>query len=326
MRTESRYDELIALLDRHHAAYRVLTHAPEGRTDIVSAMRGHPIDHAAKYMVVMVKVGKKTTLSSKPMASTQPVSANCASHTSVIDRERITQTHGVIRPFVRHTPTIEIDGAECRLSSCTVVLKLELLQHTGSFKVRGAFANMLLRDVPPAGVVALQIHAYDQAETLLGQGSVGRELDEDAAHLDTLLVAVGGGGLLGGIASWYAGGIRLIGVEPEEAPTLTSALAAGCPVDAKAGGIAADSLAPKRVGQLMFPIAQRYVDRVVLVSDEDIQAAQRMLWDLLRIVTEPGGAAAFAALISARYRPSPRERVGVVLCGANTTVDLAAER
>jgi threonine dehydratase len=173
---------------------------------------------------------------------------------------------------------------------------------------------------------ALPIHAYDQAETILGQGSVGRELDEDAAPLDTLLVAVGGGGLLGGIASWYAGGTRLIGVEPEEAPTLTAALAAGRPVDARAGGIAADSLAPKRVGELMCPIAQRHVDRVVLVSDEETQAAQRMLWDLLRVVTEPGGAAAFAALLSARYRPGPRERVGVVLCGANTTVDLPPQR
>jgi threonine dehydratase len=173
---------------------------------------------------------------------------------------------------------------------------------------------------------ALEIHAYDQAATLLGQGTVGLELEEQVVQLDTLLVAVGGGGLLGGIASWYAGRIRLVGVEPDEAPTLTSALAAGRPVDARAGGIAADSLAPKRVGEVMFPIAQRHVDRVVLVTDEEIQAAQRMLWDRLRIVTEPGGAAAFAALLSARYQPGPNERVGVLLCGGNTTVDLAAPR
>ena len=170
---------------------------------------------------------------------------------------------------------------------------------------------------------ALQIHAYDQVATLLGQGTVGLELEEQAV-VDTLLVAVGGGGLLGGIASWYAGRIRLIGVDPDEAPTLTSALAAGRPVDAKAGGIAADSLAPKRVGELMFPIAQRHLDRVVLVSDDEIQAAQRTLWDRLRIVAEPGGAAAFAALHSGRYQPGPRERVGALLCGGNTTVHVAA--
>jgi threonine dehydratase len=309
----------------------------------------------------------------------------------LVNRESIARTYAVIRPFLRRTPTIAIDGADFGLGSCVVTLKLELLQHTGSFKARGAFANMLLRDVPRAGVVAasggnhgvavayaarrlsspariflpsvaspakierirsygaelivageryadalteceawakrsgaLQIHAYDQAETLLGQGSVGLELEEQASDLETLLVAVGGGGLLGGIASWYGGGIRLIGVEPDEAPTLTTALAAGHPVDARAGGIAADSLAPMRVGELMFPIAQRHVDRVVLVSDEEIRAAQRMLWELLRIVAEPGGAAAFAALLSGGYQPRPRERVGVLLCGGNTTIDLEA--
>jgi len=306
-----------------------------------------------------------------------------------LDPERITRTYRSIRAFIRRTPTIAIEGADFGLGSCDVTLKLEMLQHAGSFKARCAFANMLLRDVPVAGVVAasggnhgaavayaaqrlgkparvfvprvaapakverireygaelvitgeryadalvecqtwaahsgaLPIHAFDQVETLLGQGTVGLELEEQAPALDTLLVAVGGGGLLGGIASWYAGRIRLIGVEPEEAPTLASALAAGRPVDARAGGIAADSLAPKRVGELMFPIAQRHLDRVVLVRDDDIQAAQRMLWDRLRIVTEPGGAAAFAALLSGGYQPGPRERIGVLLCGGNTSVEL----
>jgi threonine dehydratase len=307
-----------------------------------------------------------------------------------IDRESIEHTYRQVQPRVRRTPTIDVDAADCGCDAAAVSLKLELLQHTGSFKVRGAYANLLLRDVPPAGVVAasggnhgvavayaarrlevpariflpsvaspakveriraygadlvvagdryaealaesqawaeqsgaLQIHAYDQAETLLGQGTVGLELEQQAPDLDTLLVAVGGGGLLGGIAAWYAGGVRLIGVEPEEAPTLASALAAGRPVDAKAGGIAADSLAPKRVGELMFPFAQRLVDRVVLVADDDIRAAQQVLWDRLRIATEPGGAAAFAALASGRYRPQAGERVGVVLCGGNTTLDWA---
>ena len=132
-------------------------------------------------------------------------------------------------------------------------------------------------------------------------------------------MAVGGGGLIGGIASWYAGGIKIVGVEPEASPTLAKALEAGHPVDAETGGIAAESLAPKRVGEKGFPIAQRYVDGVALVTDDAIREAQAMLWSLTRIVTEPGGAAAFAALLSLRYRPQPGERVAVVLCGANTT-------
>jgi len=166
---------------------------------------------------------------------------------------------------------------------------------------------------------ALPVHAYEQIETLLGQGSVGLEFEEQAPDCDTLLVAVGGGGLIGGIAAWFAGRRRVIGVEPEAAPTLTRALEAGRPVDSPAGGIAADSLAPKRVGELMFPIAQKYVERVVLVSDEAIRQAQRTLWDVMRIVAEPGGAAALAALLSGQYRPRPNERVGVLVCGGNTT-------
>jgi threonine dehydratase len=167
---------------------------------------------------------------------------------------------------------------------------------------------------------AMQIHAYDQLETLLGQGTVGLEFEQQRPDLDTLLLAVGGGGLIGGVAAWYAGKTKIIGVEPEAAPTLSTALRAGRPIDSPAGGIAADSLAPKRVGELMFPIAQKYIDRVVLVADEEIRQAQEALWTVLRIVTEPGGAAAFAALLSRRYRPKPREHVGVLLCGGNTTV------
>jgi threonine dehydratase len=165
---------------------------------------------------------------------------------------------------------------------------------------------------------ALPVHAYDGRKTLLGQGTLGLELEAQAPDLDTLLVAVGGGGLIGGIAAWYDRRVRVIGVEPETAPTLARALQAGRPVDAPAGGIAADSLAPRRVGELMFPLAQRGLDRVLLVTDAEIQVAQQALWDVLRIVTEPGGAAAFAALLSKRYLPKAGERVGVVLCGANT--------
>jgi threonine dehydratase len=166
---------------------------------------------------------------------------------------------------------------------------------------------------------AMAVHAYDQVETILGQGSVGLEFEEQDPALDTLLVAVGGGGLLGGIAAWYAGRIKIVGVEPEAAPTLTRALEAGHPVDAEAGGIAADSLAPKRVGELMFPLAQSYVDRVLLVSDDAIQAAQHTLWNVLRVAAEPGGAAALAALLSRQYQPKPGERVGVLVCGGNTS-------
>jgi threonine dehydratase len=165
---------------------------------------------------------------------------------------------------------------------------------------------------------AMKIHAYDQPETLLGQGTLGLEFQEQAPDLDAVLIGVGGGGLLGGVAAWYAGRVKVIGVEPEFAPTLTVALKAGKPVDAPAGGVAADSLAPKRVGELMFPIAQAFVQNVLLVSDEEIVQAQRVLWEAVRIVAEPGGAAAFAAIVSGRYQAKPGERVGIVICGANT--------
>ena len=302
-----------------------------------------------------------------------------------IGRERIAAAERLIRPHIRRTPVVDAGGADFGLDPLHLTFKLELLQHSGSFKARGAFANLLMRKVPPAGVVAasggnhgaavayaamrlgvpakvfvpsvsspakikrirdygadlvvggeryadalaaseawcaqtgaLAVHAFDQAETLLGQGTLGMELEEQAPSLDTLLVAVGGGGLIGGIAAWYAGRIEVVGVEPEAAPTLSKALAAGRPVDAEAGGIAADSLAPRRVGALMFPIAQRHVRRVVLVTDEAIKDAQAALWSALRIVAEPGGAAAFAGLLSGRYRPRPDERVGVVVSGGNT--------
>jgi len=305
---------------------------------------------------------------------------------ATIDRDRIIAVEKIIRPHVRRTPILEAAGADFRLDSISLIFKLEFLQHAGSFKARGAFANLLTREIPKAGVVAasggnhgvavayaagklgvpakifvpsvaspekierirrsganlvitgdryadalaasetwtaqsgaVPIHAYDQIETLFGQGTVGLELQQQCPDLDTLLVSVGGGGLLGGIAAWYSGKVKLIGVEPEGAPTLANALSAGRPVDCPAGGIAADSLAPKRVGELMFPIAQKYVQKVILVKDDEIARAQQALWSVLRIVTEPGGAAAFAALLARHYQPAPGERVGILLCGANTT-------
>ena len=293
-----------------------------------------------------------------------------------IDRAAIEHTYEVIRGHVRRTPVLDLDG---------VLVKLEQLQHAGSFKARGAMANLLLRDVPAGGVVAasggnhgaavawaarqvgvpatifvptvsspakiarirgygatlvvtgdrysdaldasrewsaaheaMEVHAYDQPLTMLGQGSVALELAEQAPDLDTLLVAVGGGGLIGGIAAYYAGDVKVIGVEPEGSPTLSDALRAGRPVDARADGIASDALAPRQVGQLMFPIAQRYI-QPVLVTDDAIRAAQASLWDSARVVAEPAGVTAYAALHSGAYRPASSERVGVVISGANTT-------
>ncbi|HEY3068252.1 MAG TPA: threonine/serine dehydratase [Methylomirabilota bacterium] len=166
---------------------------------------------------------------------------------------------------------------------------------------------------------AMPIHAFDDRETLLGQGTLARELAHQANDLDTLLVPVGGGGLIGGIAAWYASTIRVIGVEPAASPTLHDALAAGQPVDAPTGGIAAEALAPRRVGELMFPIARAHVTRVVLVSEDAIRRAQRTLWEAFRLVTEPAGAVPVAALLSGAYMPGAAERVGVVISGGNTT-------
>ncbi len=168
---------------------------------------------------------------------------------------------------------------------------------------------------------ALQVHAYDQPEVVAGQGTLGREIAAQIPDLDTLLVAVGGGGLIGGIAAWFRGEVRIIGVEPATAPTLHAALRAGAPVDIAVAGIAMDSLGARRVGALAFDMATKYVEKVILVADEMIRDAQRRLWEDYRMVVEPGGATALAALLSGVYRPSPGERVGVVVCGAN--VDIA---
>jgi threonine dehydratase len=303
----------------------------------------------------------------------------------VITRTQIQSIEPLIRPYIRRTPVLEVDGADFGLGSISIVFKLELFQHGGSFKARGAFTNLLTREIPKAGVVAasggnhgvavayaamkldqpatifvpsvaspakvdrirrygaelviagdryadaleashqwtdrtgaLPVHAYEANETMLGQGTLGLELEEQSPTLDSLLVAVGGGGLIGGVAAWYENRTKIFSVEPELAPTLQLALAAGRPVDSPAGGIAADSLAPRQVGQLMFPIAQEYVQQALLVTDEEIVKSQQKLWETMRIAAEPGGAAAFAALLSGRYQPRSDERVGVVVCGGNT--------
>ena len=231
----------------------------------------------------------------------------------ISDRDRIASTYEIIRPYIRRTPVVEVDGSDFGLDGVTLVFKLESLQHSGSFKARGAFTNLLMREIPAAGVVAAsggnhgtavafaamklkkparifvpevasptkleRIREYGADLVVTGRtlcrcagrergmggairrarrarlrsgrnparpGYVGLEFEEQYPQLDTLIVAVGGGGLIGGIAAWYGSRIRIIGVEPEAAPTLTRALEAGRPVDAEAGGIAADSLAPSR--------------------------------------------------------------------------------
>jgi len=165
----------------------------------------------------------------------------------------------------------------------------------------------------------LPVHPYNDPGTLIGQGTVGLELERQVPDADTVLVSVGGGGLIGGIAAWYGGRTKIVGVEPEGAPTLRRALDAGHPVDVEVSGIAADSLGARRLGDNVFPIAREHVAVALLVTDDDILAAQRALWDKLRVVVEPGSATAFAGLLSGRYRPAPDERVVVLLCGANTT-------
>ncbi len=302
----------------------------------------------------------------------------------MINRSTISAAARRLRAYVRHTPILRLSAGELG-PDAPVTLKLEMLQHAGSFKPRGAFNRLLSLDQLPERVIAasggnhgaavayaaralgitaeiyvpeptpeakiariasygarvvrigsayaealaasrariaetgaLEIHAYDHADVLAGQGTVGREFEQDAPELTHVLVATGGGGLIGGIAAWYAGAAHVVSVEPESCPTLYSALRDGRPVDAPVGGIAADSLGARQVGGLMFPIARDFVSQAVVVPDDAIIAAQRLLWDRFRMVAEPGGATALAALLSGRFLPPPDARVGVLVCGANT--------
>jgi threonine dehydratase len=301
----------------------------------------------------------------------------------MISAQAIGDAAARIAPNVRRTPVIALQAGELGLAA-HIVLKLELLQHTGSFKPRGAFNCILSSQVPHSGVIAasggnhgaavafaaqklghraeifvptisppnkvdrirqygaevqivgsdyaealaasqkraaetnaLVVHSHDDDRVLAGQGTLGRELEEQSPDLDTVLVAVGGGGLIGGMAAWYQNRVRVMAVEPERAPSLATALTAGRVVDVDIGGIAADSLGARRVGEIMFPIARQFVAGSLLVSDEQILQAQRFLWRRLRLVAEPGGATAMAALLAGVYRPRVGERVGVVVCGAN---------
>jgi threonine dehydratase len=304
----------------------------------------------------------------------------------MITPEAIARAAQRIASHVRRTPVLDVSVEGV---GQPVTLKLELFQHAGSFKSRGAFNTLLQASVGPGGVAtasggnhgaavayaarqlghrarifvpeisspakvariasygaevvqqgsnysealalceahiaasgATGVHAYDAQATLEGQGTLARELEDQAPGLDTLLVAVGGGGLIGGIASWYQSRVRLVGVEPFTCNTLHASLAAGERVPVKTSGLAADSLGATTVGKLMFETARSHISSVALVSDDDIRNAQRRLWRDAQLVTEPGGAAAYAALLSGAYKPEKDERVGVVVCGANTSIDV----
>jgi threonine dehydratase len=306
----------------------------------------------------------------------------------MIDRSAISAAAIRTSQWIRHTPVVPVTGQDLGLNdhpNLPIVLKLELLQHAGSFKPRGAFNRLLSADLPVTGVIAasggnhgaavayaaqklnvtaeifvpattpaakvariasygarvvqggetyadaliasrerqantgaLEVHAYDQADVLAGQGTTGREFEQDAPDLTHILVAVGGGGLIGGVAAWYAGSAAVVSVEPQSCPALHDALRAGYPLGAPVGGVAADSLGARQVGELMFPIAARFVTEAVLVTDDAIVAAQRTLWDRFRLIAEPGGATATAALLSGRWSPPAGARVGILVCGGNT--------
>jgi threonine dehydratase len=292
-----------------------------------------------------------------------------------------------IAPFVRKTPVIELPKGALG-GAWVPILKLEFLQHAGSFKARGAFNSLLSRRVGPAGVAAasggnhgaavayaaqvlghsarifvpeisapakvaairrfgadvvvggarfddaqaacdafvaqsgaLKIHPFAAPETIAGQGTVAREWPGD---LDSVLVAVGGGGLIAGMAAWWAGKVKVVGVEPEGSCALHAALSAGQPVDVEVNSVAADSLGARNVGALVHDICKDRVAHVTLVSDAAIAAAQKLLWQDFRIAVEPGGAAALAAAQSGAYAPAAGERVGILLCGANVDLEKLA--
>jgi threonine dehydratase len=301
----------------------------------------------------------------------------------MISADDIRAAHARIAGHVRRTPVIRLEPGAFGVPAGPV-LKLELLQHTGSFKPRGAFNALLSAKAPAAGVAAasggnhgaavayaatalglkarifvpyisspakvaliratgaelvvggeryadalaacesyraetgaLSVHAYDADETIAGQGTVGLEWEEDAPELDTVLVAVGGGGLVAGIARWYERRVKVVGVEPEGSRCLHAALEAGGPVDVPVESVAADSLGARNCGPRVHAVAAAYLDQVALVPDEAIRRAQAELWGKVRLAAEPGGAAALAALLSGTYRPERGERVGVLVCGAN---------
>ena len=285
----------------------------------------------------------------------------------------------LISPHVRRTPVLDVEVA-----GTPVTLKLELLQHAGSFKARGTFTSVLGAEQRPSVLVAasggnhglavayvgralgitarifvpaaaprvkvdaiaglgaevhrggatyaeallasreagaepeaLVLHAYDAKSTVAGQGTLGLEIAEQVPDVDTVLVAVGGGGLLAGVTLGLPGGTRMVAVEPATCPTLAEAIAHGGPVDVSVGGVAADALGASRIGTIAWDVVQGHDVRSVLVEDEAVLAARRWLWQQARVAAEPAGAAALAALLSGRYVPTAGERICVVICGGN---------
>jgi threonine dehydratase len=318
----------------------------------------------------------------------------------VLDRADVDDAARRIAGHVRRTPVQLVEAGDDWLPSGGC-LKLELLQHTGTFKPRGAFNRILSAQArgeldPEVGIVvasggnaglanafaaravgvpatvfvpttssptkvrrlteygatvvargteyadaydaavahvadtgAVYCHAYDQPEVCAGAGTLGLELLDQLAdagrQVDTILVAVGGGGLMAGVATAVDGGARVVGVEPLGAPTLHAALSAGEPVDVEVSGVAADSLGARRLGSIAWEVARRSAVGSVLVTDAALVDARRQAWDRYRLVLETGAAAPLAALLARAYVPAKGERVAVVLCGANTDPsDLAA--
>jgi threonine dehydratase len=298
-------------------------------------------------------------------------------------RDAIAAAATRIAGHIRYTPTLEL-ADDVGIAAGSVTLKLDLLQPTGSFKVRGAFSRLLAQEPLPERVVAasggnfglavayaarrlaiaadifvpatspaakidrlraegaevhvipghyadalaaseswledrdaLLAHAYDQFDVVAGQGTCGMEMAQQIQGADTVLVAVGGGGLIGGIAAWYQGDARVIGVETVGTPTLHAARDGGGPIDVEVGGLAVSSLGSRRLGDIAWDVSTRWIDDSLLVTDEATAAAQRWLWDTCRLVAEPGAATPIAALMSGAYQPEPNEHVAVLVCGAN---------
>lgn len=294
-----------------------------------------------------------------------------------------------IEGHVVHTPVARLESFDL---GYPIEVKLEQMQHTGSFKARGAFNTLLAGGVPKAGVVAasggnhgaaaafaahalghpahifvpemagpskialvrstgaeltvvpgeyanaleqaqaheaatgaMQIHAYDAPLTVAGQGTLMREWEAQGLEADTVLIAVGGGGLIAGAMAWLGKRRRVVAVEPESSRALNAALEAGAPVDVDVSGVAANALGARRIGSICFDLARETGVHSVLVSDADIIAAREILWRRARLLVEPAGAAALAALTSGAYRPAPGERVAVLICGANPAPDPLAE-
>jgi threonine dehydratase len=306
-----------------------------------------------------------------------------------ISRAMIEEAAGRIADRIRKTPVIDI--GDIARSGSDVFLKLESLQHSGSFKARGAFNTLLSGETPEAGVIAASggnhgaavayacqqlglpveifipeissqvkqrrlrdygaivhvipgtyvdalaaserrraetgaasVHAYDLPAVVAGQGTVGREIAAQVEDVDTVFVAVGGAGLIGGVASWFRGDVKVIGVEPVSCRSLAAALEAGHPVDVDVSGLAADALGARRVGDIGYDAASHYVDRVITLEDSEIARAQVELWRSFRIAAEPGAAAAFAPLLTGAYSPAPGERVCVLICGGNADLSTLA--